>query len=133
MFTSKNGEGGGPKSKFIDSKPENIDMLLSAFGISKTAIEQKSPEELMEKLEYIKNSMNNYQSLHDAGELPFDIDKLINTGKPGSIIVFLVVVLSPLPAIYVRRPGVEDTLIQNASGGVDTLPSAKPVKRNLIL
>ena len=53
MFTSSEGRGGAPISKYVDAQPENIDALIAALSVSPTALVQERIHSLTDKLEYI--------------------------------------------------------------------------------
>ncbi|HET8687914.1 MAG TPA: hypothetical protein VFM18_14830, partial [Methanosarcina sp.] len=131
MFTSASGQGGGPKSRYMDGKIENIDALVSALSIAGAALGQSQVRgsDLLGKLEYIKDQINNYSALQEAGYQPFYIDlekmkagynQCLSCERP----------YHGVPALIRSANGKYDTLKPNASGGIDTVPPVKQPKRN---
>jgi len=121
MLTSASGQGGAPKSKYVDAQPENIDAMISALSISGTALGQKQLGAVMDKLEYIKEAVKTYTSLQDANIQPFKIDLLPSNS---SRCLSCTGTYHGLPAVKTGAYGnVTDTLIPNANTGkVDTIP-----------
>ena len=74
MFTSGEGRGGAPISKYVDGQPENIDALIAALSVSSTALGQERILFLTDKLEYIAKAISMYNDLQGAGKQPFTID-----------------------------------------------------------
>jgi RHS repeat-associated protein len=113
MFTSQSGEGGGPQSRYVDAQPENIDAMVAALSVSATALSQNKLVSLSDRLEYIKNSINTYTSLQDAGKQPFTID----LERQKSYVIY-------------QHSGAVDTAILDKSGGViKILPQTKGIKK----
>ncbi len=74
MFTSSEGRGGAPISKYVDAQPENIDALIAALSVSSTALAQERIHSLTDKLEYIAKAISMYNDMQSAGKQPFTID-----------------------------------------------------------
>lgn len=124
MFTSLSGQGGGPKSRYVDAQPESIDAMISALSISGTALGQKQLGTVMDKLEYIKEAVKTYTSLQDANIQPFKINLLPSNS---SRCLSCTGTYHGLPAVKTGTYGnVTDTLIPNANTGkVDTIPRVR--------
>ena len=121
MFTSASGEGGGPKSRYVDASPENIDGLVSALSVAGSALGQEGL--LADKLQYIADGFLNGQAMKDSGY--FD-DLQVKT-KPG----YTECTACGRPffhgpdATYRNPKGGVDTIKQNSKGGTDTIPQKK--------
>jgi RHS repeat-associated protein len=128
MFTSASGQGGGPRSRYIDAQPESIDALVSALSVAGTALGQGRLESVMDKLEYVKDAINTYTSLQDVDVQPFKIDLLpANSTRCLSCDQ----TYHGLPAVKTGPDrSVTDTLKPNPNTGrVDTIPRVKQTKR----
>jgi RHS repeat-associated protein len=128
MFTSASGQGGGPRSKYVDAQPESIDALVSALSIAGTALGQGRLESVMDKLVYVKDAINTYNDLQDADFQPFKIDLLpANSTRCLSCDQ----TYHGLPAVKTGPYGnVTDTLMPNPkTGRVDTIPRVKQLRR----
>ena len=128
MFTSKSGQGGGPKSRYVDAQPESIDAMVSVLSIAGNALGQNRLESVMDKLIYFKDAINTYTALQDSDIQPFKIDLLpsnstrcLSCDRP----------YHGIPAVMTGSNGsVTDTLRLNPNTGkVDTIPRVKQPKR----
>ena len=121
MFTSASGRGGGPLSKYVDAKPENIDGLIAALSVAGTALGQKGL--LADKLQYVADGALNFQSTKDSKYFDVDLEKLHKVG--------LTTCLScggsyhGLPSLMLNTRGGIDTIRDNFKGGTDTIPQKR--------
>jgi hypothetical protein len=133
-LTSKTGEGGGPKSRYADADPVSIDGMVAALSIAGSALNQGSPESLLGKLEYVKESFKNFVSTQDGGLNPFTID--MNRFKSAGVGTKICngckdnVYHYGIPSLLIKANGQIDTIRPGPSGGTDTVPAIKPPKRN---
>jgi hypothetical protein len=128
MFTAASGQGGGPRSRYVDAQPESIDALVSALSIAGAALGQGRLETVMDKLEYVKDAINTYTSLQDADFQQFKIDLLpANSTRCLSCDR----TFHGIPAVMTGPDrSVTDTLRPNPNTGrVDTITRARQPKR----
>ena len=135
MCTSASGQGGGPRSRYVDAQPENIVVLVGALSAAGTALDQGTlrQDNLIDALFYLKNAVSVHSASQTVAPMRISLEEMQNSivpiGPNQTKCLTCPLPFLGLPALRTGPDGrIIDTLRPNANGGVDTFLRVR--KRN---